>query len=851
MAVAEAKLPEEVKRIGVTTKKKSPSILLCVNLISTRRRAYDQLLSEQLRDDSTSRTIWPVSRASATWPSSAPAITACGSGSTRDKLASLQMTASDVIKAIREQNVQVAAGRLGQPPVPPAPWCLSNCPSIRRAGWPAKTNSRRSLSRRVPRVKSCISGTSSAKSKYAPDGITIVERGVELGAKNYDVNSYLDGEPAVTLAVFQLPGSNALETAEAIRAKMEELKKKFPEGVEYRIVYDTTVFVEESMTSVYHTLIEAFILVFIVVLVFLQNWRATIIPMVAVPVSLIGTFARDGGAGVLAEQPVAVRLVLAIGIVVDDAIVVVENVERLMAAEGLSPREASRKAMDEVTGPVIAIALVLCAVFVPTAFMAGISGQFYRQFALTIAASTIISAFNSLTLSPALCALMLKPHATRRPRSCARSAAAGGDRGHRRSGRLCAAVGSHRTRCWVSRSAGTVRGSVRRANAGGAVGIAGRCVCRAAPSAGGSLGGIVNRCWAASSRASMGLRLSRSTAMARPSAAAAAQRDRAAGLRRLDGADLPRFPGRAAGFHPGAGQGLSGPQCPVARRRRASTGPTSGPGTEQDRPADTEGVAHTIDLPGYSTILGTNISNVGGMFVILEPFEERAGKPEAQCAGSHGRAAPEVQYVTSKRAIGVFGAPPVEGLGTTGGFKLQVQDRRGAGLRALQGAVQDLAEQGNRQPRTGWACSPRFSVTQPQLFVEIDREKAKAQGVSLDEVNTTLQAYLGSFYVNDFTFQNRNWQVNVQADPTVPDADRGHRPPGSPQRQGQPRAVGDADQGARRQRPGDRQPLQPLSLRRNQRQHGARRQFRPGDRPSWTAWPSSSCPPRWASNGRN
>src|SRR5262249_23744967 len=222
--------------------------------------------------------------------------------------------------------------------------------------------------------------------------------------------SYLDGEPSATLAIFQLPGSNALDTAEAIRAKMEELKQRFPEGVDYRIYYDTTVFVNESIHSVIHTLIEAFILVFIVVLVFLQNWRATIVPMVAVPVSLIGPFGVMALMGFSLNNLSLFGLVLAIGIVVDDAIVVVENVERWLA-QGLSPRDASRKAMEEVTGPVIAIALVLCAVFVPTAFMAGISGQFYKQFALAIAPSTIISAFNSLTLSPALSALLLKPHA--------------------------------------------------------------------------------------------------------------------------------------------------------------------------------------------------------------------------------------------------------------------------------------------------------------------------------------------------------------------------------------------------------------------------------------------------------
>ena len=243
---------------------------------------------------------------------------------------------------------------------------------------------------------------------YNEDG-NVKEKGIELGAKNYDVNSYLDGEPSVTLAIFQLPGSNALDTAEAIRGKMEELKGRFPEGVEYRIYYDTTVFINESVASVVHTLIEAFILVFIVVLVFLQNWRATIIPMVAVPVSLIGTLGVMSLLGFSLNNLSLFGLVLAIGIVVDDAIVVVENVETWLA-RGLSPRDAARKAMDEVTGPVIAIGLVLCSVFVPTAFMAGISGQFFKQFALTIAASTVISAFNSLTLSPALCAILLKPH---------------------------------------------------------------------------------------------------------------------------------------------------------------------------------------------------------------------------------------------------------------------------------------------------------------------------------------------------------------------------------------------------------------------------------------------------------
>src|SRR5688500_2613707 len=323
------------------------------------------------------------------------------------------MTQSDVITAIQQQNIQVAAVRVGQPPVPQGAAVPFDLP-INTEG---RLNSVEQFENII--VKSGSDGQlvylrDVVRPKRTDQSGQEIEKGIELGAKNYDVNSYLGAGtdtryPSATLAVFQMPGSNALKTAEEIKTLMEKLKPRFPQGVDYRIVYDTTVFVEESIASVYHTLIEAFILVFIVVLVFLQNWRATLIPMIAVPVSLIGTFVVMKLLGFSLNNLSLFGLVLAIGIVVDDAIVVVENVERWLA-QGLSPRDAARKAMDEVTGPVIAISLVLCAVFVPTAFMAGISGEFYKQFALTIAASTVISAFNSLTLSPALCAILLKPH---------------------------------------------------------------------------------------------------------------------------------------------------------------------------------------------------------------------------------------------------------------------------------------------------------------------------------------------------------------------------------------------------------------------------------------------------------
>lgn len=759
VAVAEAKLPEEVKRIGVTTKKKSPSILMCVNLVSPDNSKNQLYLSNfatlNVKDDLARIAgvgdvafLGPRDYSMRVWLDP-------------NKLAARNMTAGDVLRAIKEQNVQVAAGRIGQPPVlagTPVPFQL-----------PVNVQGRLSSPEQFADI--VIKTGDAGQLVYLRDVVRepvldeqghVREQGIELGAKNYDVNSYLDGQPSVTLAVFQLPGSNALDTAQAIRAKMEELKQRaFPDGVDYRIEYDTTVFVEESIASVYHTLIEAFVLVFIVVLVFLQNWRATIIPMVAVPVSLIGTFAAMSALGFSLNNLSLFGLVLAIGIVVDDAIVVVENVERWLV-EGLSPRDAARKAMDEVTGPVIAIALVLCSVFVPTAFMAGISGQFYKQFALTIAASTIISAFNSLTLSPALAALLLKPHGHGGDGHAHQEAlpklgiaviggllaytfavapavhALGFDAGHEAAGGHGhgGPVGPQWLRIAVF-AAGAVIGRLLSRPVNSVLGLLFRGFNRVFDVAIKGYGGIV----------ALALRLCVIVLVVY------------GGLIGLTYAALRATP---VGFIPDQDKGylVVNVQLPDGANLDRSDAVIRKL-SEQARA--TEGVAHTIDLPGYSTILSTNISNVGGMFVILAPFEERAGKPELS-AGQILRKLMQKFGEHQEAQVAVFGAPPVEGLGSTGGFKLQVEDRRGAGLRELQGAVQNLAEVGGNDPRIARLLST-FSVAQPQLFVEIDREKAKAQGVSLDEIHGTLQTYLGSAYVNDFSFQNRNWQVNVQAAP--------------------------------------------------------------------------------------
>ena len=467
-----------------------------------------------------------------------------------DKLAGKQMTAGDVINAIREQNRQVAAGRLGQPPVPSTSPIQFQLPLNASERLTSEDQFRDIIVRTgsqggVVHLQDLV--IDDVKNK---DG-RVVHKGVELGAKNYDVNSYLDGDPSATLAIFQLPGSNAVKTAEAIKAKMEELKGRFPEGVDYRIHYDTTVFIEESIASVIHTLIEAFVLVFIVVLVFLQNWRATIVPMVAVPVSLIGTFAIMTMLGFSLNNLSLFGLVLAIGIVVDDAIVVVENVERWMA-QGLPPKEASRKAMEEVTGPVIAISLVLCAVFVPTAFMAGISGQFYRQFALTIAASTVISAFNSLTLSPALCGILLKPHAHGQNGQSHQEALPrlgvvliGGLIAYEfLLGPVSASVSHRGRRPRRPRSDGTRRPPM---------GTAGRPVRRRLPR--GLVGRGPRELAAGTVLRSLQqvLRRNHSRLRGDGGAPAASERRRPGGVRRADGPDLRRIQGRAGRLHSGAG----------------------------------------------------------------------------------------------------------------------------------------------------------------------------------------------------------------------------------------------------------------------------------------------------------
>ncbi|MDB6110955.1 MAG: transporter, hydrophobe/amphiphile efflux family [Pedosphaera sp.] len=671
VAVAEPRLPEEVRRVGVTTAKRSPDITLVVNLISPDGR-YDKLYIDNY-------AYLQVKDALARAPG-VGLVTVFGARdySMRvwldpEKVAARGLTADDVVNAIREQNVQVAAGIIGAPPM------AQGVPYQLTVNAQGRLTDEQQFGDIV--IKSGADGQVTRVRDVAR---------VELAARDYSMDSKLNGQPNATLGVFQLPGSNSIETSDAVHALMEKLKERFPPGLEYRIVFDTTGFTRESIKAVFHTLVEAMLLVVLVVVIFLQSWRASIIPLLAVPVSLIGTFAAMAAMGFSLNNLSLFGLVLAIGIVVDDAIVVVENVERNIAL-GLSPRDATRKAMDEVSGAVVAVGLVLTAVFVPTAFISGITGQFYRQFALTIAISTLISAFNSLTLSPALCAILLKPH--------------------------------HGRDDWFTRLLnGTFgwffRGFNRAFESGTAIysRIVGRLI----------------RFGAAALVVYLGL----------------------LGLTYFGFKMVP------TGFIPPQDKGYIAmmAQLPDAASLERT-------GEVVDRISkiarETPGVKASIDLAGLSPISLTASPNAGTIFVILDDFDERmkrgltsdkiVAELRKRCAG------------VQEGFIGVFPPPSVNGLGIVGGFKMQVQDRAGAGLEALQAATFQLAGAANKQPGLQGVLTS-FRANVPQLYVDVDRTKAKTMDVALSQIFDTLQIYLGSLYVNDFNLFGRTYQVTAQAD---------------------------------------------------------------------------------------
>ncbi|BDM22278.1 efflux RND transporter permease subunit [Pseudomonas sp. LRP2-20] len=669
VAQANAKLPEDVRRQGVTVQKQSPTFLMVVHLTSPDKK-YDALY---LRNYARLHVKDTLARIPGVGD-----VNMLGGGDyamrawlNPEAIAARGLTAADVVAAMREQNVQVSAGQIGAEPMP-------NSDFLSLINAKGRLRSEQEFGDIVL--------------KAGPSGELVRLRDVarlELGAGDYTLRAKLDRNNAVVgMGIFQAPGANALDIRDQVIATMDKMQKTFPEGVKYEAVYDTTIFVRESISSVVHTLLEAVILVVLVVILFLQTWRASIIPLIAVPVSIIGTFAGLHLLGFSINTLTLFGLVLAIGIVVDDAIVVVENVERNIEG-GLSPVAAAHQAMKEVSGPIVAITLVLCAVFIPMAFLDGVTGQFYKQFAVTIAIATAISGLNSLTLSPALAARLLKSHDAPK------------DGLTRLIDRLCGWIFRPFNRFFKSSSDRYERGVSKTLGRRGAV-----FVVYALLLAGTALifktvpGGFIP------TQDKMYL---------------------IAGVKLPEGSSLART------------DALLSKVVDIA--------------------LETDGVASAVALPGLNALQMTNTPNTGMTFLILKPFEDRKGRSAAQINAEINQKIAGLQEGITFSMM----PPPILGLGSGAGFSLFVQDRRGLGYGELQNAVSGFQGALSQVPGMGYPITS-YQANVPQFDAEVDRTKAKSQGIPLTGVFDTLQTYLGSSYVNDFNQFGRTWQVIAQAD---------------------------------------------------------------------------------------
>ena len=668
VAQAEARLPEDVRRQGVTTQKQSPTLTLVVHLVSPSGK-YDSLY---LSNYATLKVKDELARLPGVGQIQ---IFGAGEYAMRvwldpNKVAARGLTASDIVKAMQEQNVQVSAGQLGAEPMP------------KDSDYLLSINAQGRLKDEDEFGKIILKSSDNGEIVRLRD----VAR-IEMGSGSYALRAQLNNKDAVGIGIFQSPGANAIDLSDAVRAKMDELATRFPEGMTWRAPYDPTVFVRDSISAVVHTLLEAVVLVVLVVILFLQTWRASIIPLLAVPISVIGTFSILYLLGFSLNTLSLFGLVLAIGIVVDDAIVVVENVERNIE-EGLAPRDAAHQAMREVSGPIVAIALVLCAVFVPMAFLSGVTGQFYKQFAVTIAISTVISAINSLTLSPALAALLLKSHGAPK------------DMPSRLIDRLFGWIfrpfnrffnaSSHRYQNAVSKTLGR-RGAVF------VVYIL--LLCAAAFMFKAVPGGFIPT------------------------------QDKLyliAGVKMPEGASLSRTD---AVIRKISAMGLS-----------------------------TDGVIDAVAFPGLNALQFTNTPNTGTVFFALKPLSERT----RTAAEINAEINAKISQIQEGFAFSIM-PPPILGLGQGSGYSLYIQDRAGLGYGALQTAINTMSGAIMQTPGMGYPISS-YQANVPQLDAHIDRDKAKAQGVSLDELFSTLQVYLGSSYINDFNRFGRTWKVMAQAD---------------------------------------------------------------------------------------
>ncbi|MCL0646714.1 multidrug efflux RND transporter permease subunit OqxB [Klebsiella pneumoniae] len=664
VAQAEARLPEDVRRLGITTQKQSPTLTLVVHLFSPNGK-YDSLY---MRNYATLKVKDELARLPGVGQ-----IQIFGSGEYAmrvwldpNKVAARGLTASDVVTAMQEQNVQVSAGQLGAEPLPQESDFLI---SINAQG---RLHTEEEFGNIIL--------------KTAQDGSLVRLRDVARSG-SYALRSQLNNKDAVGIGIFQSPGANAIDLSNAVRAKMAELATRFPEDMQWAAPYDPTVFVRDSIRAVVQTLLEAVVLVVLVVILFLQTWRASIIPLIAVPVSVVGTFSILYLLGFSLNTLSLFGLVLAIGIVVDDAIVVVENVERNIE-EGLAPLAAAHQAMREVSGPIIAIALVLCAVFVPMAFLSGVTGQFYKQFAVTIAISTVISAINSLTLSPALAALLLKPHGAKK------------DLPTRLIDRLFGWIFRPFNRFFL-RSSNGYQGLVSKTlgRRGAVFAVYLLLLCAAGVMFKVVPGGFIPT------------------------------QDK---LYLIGGVKMP--------------EGSSLARTDAVIRKMSEIG------------MNTEGVDYAVAFPGLNALQFTNTPNTGTVFFGLKPFDQR----KHTAAEINAEINAKIAQIQQGFGFSIL-PPPILGLGQGSGYSLYIQDRGGLGYGALQSAVNAMSGAIMQTPGMHFPIST-YQANVPQLDVQVDRDKAKAQGVSLTELFGTLQTYLGSSYVNDFNQFGRTWRVMAQAD---------------------------------------------------------------------------------------
>ncbi|HEJ8082376.1 TPA: multidrug efflux RND transporter permease subunit SdeB [Serratia marcescens] len=668
VAQAEARLPEDVRRQGITTQKQSPALTLVVHLVSPSGK-YDSLY---LRNYATLKVKDELARLPGVGQVQ---IFGAGEYAMRiwldpNKVAARGLTASDVVSAMQEQNVQVSAGQLGAEPMPT------------RSDYLLSINAQGRLQTEEEFGNIILKSGDNGEIVRLRD----VAR-IEMGSGSYALRAQLNNKDAVGIGIFQSPGANAIELSDAVRGKMAELATRFPDGMSWKSPYDPTVFVRDSIRAVVDTLLEAVILVVLVVILFLQTWRASIIPLLAVPISVVGTFAALYLLGFSLNTLSLFGLVLAIGIVVDDAIVVVENVERNIE-EGLSPLAAAHQAMREVSGPIIAIAVVLCAVFVPMAFLSGVTGQFYKQFAVTIAISTVISAINSLTLSPALAARLLKPHGAPK------------DLPSRLIDRLFGWLFRPFNRFFASGSQRYQRGVSRVLGRRGAVFVVYLLLLVAA------------------------------------------------------GVMFKTVPG---GFIPTQDKlyligGVKMPEGASLERTDAVIRKMSAIGLSVD------GVTDAVAFPGLNALQFTNTPNTGTVFFALESLSTRTRTAAQINAEINAR----ISQIQEGFAFSIM-PPPILGIGQGSGYSLYVQDRGGLGYGALQTAINTMSGAIMQTPGMGFPISS-YQANVPQLDAKIDRDKAKAQGVPLNALFSTLQTYLGSSYINDFNRYGRTWKVMAQAD---------------------------------------------------------------------------------------